>query len=62
MNNFPVQFDNKCKKIYIQFRDINAEEAEQTFLSSKLALDTVSDAKKKIEVVSQFKRARARFV
>lgn len=41
--------------------DINAEEAEQTFLSSKLSLDNVSDPKKKIELVSQFKKARARF-
>lgn len=42
--------------------DINAEEAEATFLSSKLALENSSDAKKKIELTSQFKKARARFV
>jgi len=41
--------------------DINAEEAEQTFLSSKLSLDTVTDEKKKIELNAQFKKARARY-
>nr|YP_009389117.1 ATPase epsilon subunit [Euglena archaeoplastidiata]AKR17890.1 ATPase epsilon subunit [Euglena archaeoplastidiata] len=42
--------------------DINVEEAEANFLASKLALENVSDGKKKIEMTSQFKKARARFV
>nr|YP_010700204.1 ATP synthase CF0 subunit epsilon [Euglena deses]WCH63350.1 ATP synthase CF0 subunit epsilon [Euglena deses] len=42
--------------------EINAEEAEQNFIASKLSLENISDAKKKIELSSQFKRARARFV
>lgn len=42
--------------------DINPTEAEETFLSSKLSLENVIDPKKKIEINSQFKRARARFV
>nr|AKL79018.1 ATPase epsilon subunit [Euglena viridis] len=42
--------------------EINFEEAESTFLSTKLALENVFDGKKKIEMSSQFKKARARFV
>lgn len=45
--------------------DIDAQEAEATFLSSKLKLDNVSEnvseSKRKIEMVSQFKKARARY-
>lgn len=48
--------------IFIQFHNINPEEAEASFLASKLALENVSDGKKKIEMTSQFKKARARFV
>jgi len=40
---------------------INYQEAESSFLETKLALDNVSDPKKKIEINSQFKKARARF-
>lgn len=49
-------------EFFTQFFDINSEEAEATYLSLKTALDTVSDSKKKIEINSQFKKARARFV
>nr|YP_009503392.1 ATPase epsilon subunit [Euglena clara]AXA45472.1 ATPase epsilon subunit [Euglena clara] len=42
--------------------DINEQEAEQSFLSSKLALEKASDGRKKIELTSQFKKARARFL
>lgn len=41
--------------------DINAEEAEAAFLSSKLAFENVVDTKKKLEISSQYKKARARF-
>jgi F-type H+-transporting ATPase subunit epsilon len=41
--------------------NINVEEAEATFIASKLALENVFDEKKKIELNAQFKRARARF-
>lgn len=41
--------------------DINAEEAEQSFLSSKVAFENIVDGKKKLEVNSQYKKARARF-
>jgi len=41
--------------------DINAEEAEAAFLSSKVAFENITDAKKKLEVSSQYKKARARF-
>jgi len=42
--------------------DINSEEAESNFLSAKLALESVVDNKKKIEISSQFKKARARML
>lgn len=45
-----------------QLNNVNVEEAEANFLASKLALENVSDGKKKIEMTSQFKKARARFV
>lgn len=41
--------------------DINPEEAEATFLSTKLAFENISDDKKKLEISSQYKKARARF-
>lgn len=43
--------------------NIDITEAEQTFLNSKLTLesDNVSENKKKIESLSQFKKARARY-
>jgi len=41
--------------------EINVQEAEVSFLDTKVALETVLDAKKKIEINSQFKKARARF-
>lgn len=41
--------------------EINFQEAEALFLETKVALDSISDVKKKIEINSQFKRARARF-
>lgn len=41
--------------------NINFEEAEQAFLTSKLALDNVSEGKKKLESIAQFKKARARY-
>lgn len=43
--------------------NIDITEAEQTFLNSKLTLesDNVSQNKKKIESLSQFKKARARY-
>lgn len=40
---------------------LNYQEAESFFLESKLALDTISDTKTKIELNLQFKRAKARF-
>nr|YP_007317187.1 ATP synthase CF1 epsilon subunit [Monomorphina aenigmatica]AFZ88789.1 ATP synthase CF1 epsilon subunit [Monomorphina aenigmatica] len=42
--------------------DIKVEEAESTFLTAKSALEDVQEGKKKIEVASQFKKARARYV
>jgi ATP synthase F1 epsilon subunit len=41
--------------------NINSEEAESNFLSSKLALDDTYDGKRKLELLSQFKKARARY-
>lgn len=43
--------------------NIDITEAEQTFLNSKVTLesDNVSENKKKIESLSQFKKARARY-
>lgn len=41
--------------------DINLEEAESAYLSSKVAFENVIDGKKKLEVTSQYKKARARF-
>nr|YP_009145455.1 ATPase epsilon subunit [Monomorphina parapyrum]AKL78928.1 ATPase epsilon subunit [Monomorphina parapyrum] len=41
--------------------EINAEEAEASFLASKSELESVSEGKRKIELTSQFKKARARF-
>jgi len=41
--------------------DINPEEAEANFLSTKLALDSAVEGKKKLEISSQYKKARARF-
>jgi F-type H+-transporting ATPase subunit epsilon len=40
---------------------LNYQEVESSFLETKLAFDTVSDPKKKIEINSKFKKARARF-
>jgi len=40
--------------------DIKPSEAENDFNVSKLALDNLSDEKKKLEVYSQFKKSRAR--
>nr|YP_009145499.1 ATPase epsilon subunit [Trachelomonas volvocina]AKL82412.1 ATPase epsilon subunit [Trachelomonas volvocina] len=40
--------------------DINVEEANQEFLSSKLAFETTSNEKKSLELSSQYKKARAR--
>nr|YP_009145388.1 ATPase epsilon subunit [Cryptoglena skujai]AKL39013.1 ATPase epsilon subunit [Cryptoglena skujai] len=42
--------------------EINAEEAEMAFLAAKSALENASDEKRKIEINSQFKKARARLV
>lgn len=41
--------------------EINAEEAEKSFLASKSALENAVDGKKKLELVSQFKKAKAKF-
>jgi len=41
--------------------DIDRVEAEQTFLTSKASLDFADNGKKKIELESQFKRARVRY-
>ncbi len=41
--------------------DIDVIEAEQTYLSSKASLDLADSTKKKLELESQFKRARARY-
>lgn len=49
-------------KYNIQFYEINAEEAEMAFLAAKSALENASDEKRKIEINSQFKKARARLV
>nr|YP_010700483.1 ATP synthase CF0 subunit epsilon [Strombomonas costata]WCH63622.1 ATP synthase CF0 subunit epsilon [Strombomonas costata] len=42
--------------------DIKQDEAEAAFLSLKSELEIVSDEKKKIEISSQFKKARVRLV
>jgi F-type H+-transporting ATPase subunit epsilon len=41
--------------------EINSEEAEISYLSSKRALEVNVDTKKKFELMSQFKKARARY-
>lgn len=41
--------------------DINLEEAESKYLASKIALETNTDSKKKFELTSHFKKARAKF-
>jgi len=41
--------------------EIDSLEAEQTYLSSKSSLDLVDNTKKRLELESQFKRARARY-
>ncbi len=41
--------------------DINSKEAEAAFLASKAALEGNNEAKRKFELTSQFKKARARF-
>nr|AMD08048.1 ATPase epsilon subunit [Euglena mutabilis] len=41
--------------------NIDSIEAEQTFLSSKSSLELADNTKKKLELESQFKRARARY-
>jgi F-type H+-transporting ATPase subunit epsilon len=40
--------------------EVNAENAQSNLLSAKMALESITDEKKKIEVLSQFKKARAR--
>lgn len=42
--------------------NINSEEANQDYLSSKLAFETSSGDKKNIELSSQYKKARARLL
>jgi hypothetical protein len=37
-------------------------DAENEFMMSKLALENVSDDKKRIEIYSQFKKARAKLM
>lgn len=41
--------------------DIDAKEAEETYLASKVALENNNETKRKFELTSQFKKARARF-
>lgn len=41
--------------------NIDAIEAEQSYLAIKASLDMADNAKKKLELESQFKRARARY-
>lgn len=42
--------------------NIDVQEAESNFTSAKLALESVTEDKKKIEMSSQFKKARARML
>nr|YP_010700357.1 ATP synthase CF0 subunit epsilon [Flexiglena variabilis]WCH63494.1 ATP synthase CF0 subunit epsilon [Flexiglena variabilis] len=42
--------------------EIDPQEAESNFLAAKLALEGVSDSKKKLENTLQFKKARTRFL
>lgn len=58
MSFSPVRF---LYKLFLVF-DINPEEAEESFISSKSDLDRVLDEKKKIEALAKFKKARARFL
>nr|YP_010700306.1 ATP synthase CF0 subunit epsilon [Euglena undulata]WCH63450.1 ATP synthase CF0 subunit epsilon [Euglena undulata] len=67
MGGFALVNDNKVTILVNEaelgsFNDINAEEAEATFLSSKIALEGSTDPKQKIELTSSFKKARARFL
>lgn len=41
--------------------DIDAENAETSFLQAKSNLEISSDKKKKLEAINQFKKAKARF-
>lgn len=41
--------------------DINIQEAEESYLASKTALESNLDINRKFELTSQFKKARARF-
>lgn len=41
--------------------DINVQEAEESYLASKAALESNTDTKRNFELTSQFKKARARF-
>lgn len=64
MGGFALVNDNKVTILVNEAElgsDINAEEAEATFLSSKTALESSTDPKQKIELTSYFKKARARF-
>lgn len=42
--------------------DINIDEAQENFLSLKSQLGTILEGKKKIEITSQFKKAKARYM
>lgn len=40
--------------------DVDSDEAQSNFLSTKVALESVTEPKKKLEILSQYKKARAR--
>lgn len=50
------------KKKSTKFYNINAEQANTDFLSNKIELETSLDAKKKIEINSQYKKIKARLM
>lgn len=46
----------------VKLTDIDLQQAENSFSSIKTALENCTDEKKKIELTSQFKKARSRIL
>lgn len=42
--------------------DVNIQEAEESYLASKIALESNADVTKNFELTAQFKKARAKFL
>lgn len=61
MNNFQSSLGSN-DLISFSFYNIDFEEANREFLSSKLSFDTLSNEKKTLEISTQYKKARARMV